>query len=693
MKIFLMQIRRWHNQVKTCASLFVAAVVLCTGCNQIDNVFKEDVSPIKYELFTSFATTRTVTNDAVEVNWASGDALSVSHVIAGGQGFVKDGKFTIADNNLAQGKFDGTLTAALEDETSYDWYALYPYSDSYVSPSGENHVIVGCLSGGTQVQEGNSSRTHLAGAHIPLYGKVLNFSSANKPQIAMNQLLSVVKVHVTNTKYKPLIVNTVSFTASEDIVGEYSVNFVSDTPVFTTTGGGISSTANLVVSEGEPIEKNGVGDYYIAIKPFIAPSGAHLTISVNGIEKEIIIGSNAVSFSAGKIKTINFAYDANPVITMSEEVLKLNDETVWEQTTAMECSTEALIKVTPGQRFLFRHGNYHLANKLTILGYEDSDKESDPIESIDLVLPKEIMTIPEGVYYIRLKSATSSSDLTPEMCVEDDFYIIDVSGNSTQGGNKLWDWNHSSSSLTQGMACSNGYCFQAFADGYVDIWNIESRTFVESVFFPVASDAGVDCMHLNNLCFGDKYDASDTFGMLWGNNESIGSSMVGVRVTLEGGHFVFTKIAEVQPPYMNNSLYIADDQYIDFQNKRMVQVVYKKNDAVTIPRAGFSDTVLSYYSFDNFNASVAYSLVGRFEFPIMWAMQGGRVVNNTFYLVSGVEGSANCINVFNMNTQKCTEVIDLSRDCFGINEEPQGLEFMDDNVYLSTVDGFYRINI
>lgn len=382
----------------------------------------------------------------------------------------------------------------------------------------------------------------------------------------------------------------------------------------------------------------------------------------------------------------------NNIITFDSEVIVLNEVTTWEQLSTTECVTKAFFSVTSGQRILFRHGNYHLANKLQILEYHDSNNNSPLSSYTELVLPKEVYVVPEGVAFIKLKSITGADTLTPAQCVEDNFHVIDVSGNNLQNATLLWEWNHSTSSIAQGMACANGYCFQAFADGYVDIWDLSTSTFVESLFFPVGSDAGVDCMHLNNLCFGDKYESTDSFGILWGNNESIGSSMVGVRVTYNDGHFSFEKIAEIAPPAVNDSMFIADDQYIDFHNKRLVQVVYKKNDNVVSPRASFSDTQISYYSFDSLTPSVHYSLISQFDFPIMWAMQGGRLINGLFYLVSGVENSENCINIFNLNNSKCIKVIDLKRDAFGIDEEPQGFEIIGSEKYVSTVNGLYRVN-
>ena len=674
--------------------VIICCILALSGCENLNNVIEPEVEEgVPFELYVTPTPqqTRTSTTDAIDISWVAGDKLSVFNAISESDEWQVGGAFSIDEAGLSSNKFIGTLPTPLEEDTNYDWIVVYPYNSNFTSPLSCDNLLLGNEVGEKQVQLGNNSKTHLAGSHIPLYGKAAGVSSDTKLGISLDQALSVIRVHVTNAKSKPLTVSDVEFTATEDIVGLFSVDFTGEDPVYTSNEA--TPTASLTVEGGELLEKNESADFYIAIKPFSAVPGTELNVMINGETKKITIGSKAVNFEAGKIKTINFNYDANPVITFSSEVIEINEETVWEQESETTCTTEALINVSIGQRLLFRHGNYHLANKLTILGYEDKEKDSEPILSEDLVLPKEIWVVPDNVNYIRLKSVTSGASLTTADCTDDNFHVIDVSGNSAQNGSKLWDWNHATSSLTQGMACANGYCFQAFADGYVDIWDIESKTFVESVFFPVASDAGVDCMHLNNLCFGEKYEDGDAFGILWGNNESIGSSMVGVRISIEEGHFVFSKIAEVQPPYSDSNHYIADDQYIDFQNKRMVQVVYKKNDDVIIPRAGFSDTVISYYTFDNLTPNVNYTLEGQYEFPIMWAMQGGRVVNDVFYLVSGVEGSANCINVFNMNTHKCTGAIDLSRDNFGISEEPQGLEFTADKVYLSTIKGFYELSI
>ena len=668
-------------------------ILTISGCEKYDNVLEpEREDGVPFELYVTPQTTRTSTTDGLYISWIAGDKLSVFNAISeSAEWRVGGGAFSIDETELSNNKFIGTLPSPLEVDTNYDWLVVYPYNSNFITPLFCNDLLLGNKVGEKQVQRGNNSKTHLAGAHIPLYGKAHCVPSADKLKIALDQTLAVIRVHVTNTKSKPLTVRNVEFTATEDIIGIFNADFSSEIPVYTPSEAG--ATASLMVDDGEALEKNASADFYLAIKPFSALPETVLNVKVNEETKTIAIGNKAVNFEAGKIKTINFNYDAIPVVTFSSEVIEINEETIWEQESEISCTTEALIKVTTGQRLLFRHGNYHLANKLTILGYEDKVKNSEPILSEDLVLPREIWAVPDNVNYIRLKSVTSGATLTATDCTDDNFHVIDVSGNTSQSGSKLWDWNHATSSLTQGMACSNGYCFQAFADGYVDIWDIESKTFIESVFFPVASDAGVDCMHLNNLCFGDKYESGDTFGILWGNNESIGSSMVGVRVTKEDGHFVFTKVAETHPPYSDENLFVADDQYMDFQNKRMVQVVYKKNDAVTIPRAGFSDTVISYYGFDMLTPEVDYTSISQFEFPIMWAMQGGRLFNDMFYLVSGVEGSANCINIFNMTTRKCVEVVDLSRDCFGISEEPQGLEFYQGKTYLSTVNGFYEIKI
>ena len=71
----------------------------------------------------------------------------------------------------------------------------------------------------------------------------------------------------------------------------------------------VSAVAKLNVLDADPIPAGGSAKFYMAVKPFTAASGQKLTIMINDCEKEKILAKD-ITFSAGKIKTINCSYTA-----------------------------------------------------------------------------------------------------------------------------------------------------------------------------------------------------------------------------------------------------------------------------------------------------------------------------------------------------------------------------------------------
>jgi len=296
------------------------------GCTK-ENVHEEtpadvDGSAVAFTLFAGTSETRTAMNEGLNgVVWSADDQINVCHVISGDTtAFVNDtpynstsktgAPFVISD--VSSNKFLGTLAQALTPGSSYDWYAYYPYS-SYIETPGyqsKGYLYFGSKSNASQTQTGNNSKAHLCGKDMPLYGVAKAVPADQTPSIVMNQLSSVVAVKVTNNTDSPLTVNSVSFTGTENIVGVFYPDIVGEKPVFF-DGKYVANTANLSVEDATAIPVGGTAVYYIAIKPFDAKSGKSLYVSVNGYEKEIKL-TKQVSFSSGKIKNINFAYDLKP---------------------------------------------------------------------------------------------------------------------------------------------------------------------------------------------------------------------------------------------------------------------------------------------------------------------------------------------------------------------------------------------
>lgn len=264
---------------------------------------------IPFEISADISTK--TTNDGLATKWATGDAINLFHAEAGTAGYVSDKDFTL--DATREGVFTGNLSSPLDPSKSYDWYAIYPYNKNVTTPAATNkgYIFLGqtATKGFRTIQEGNDSKSHLCGTALPLYGVAKGVASDVKPAVAMNNLASVVAVKVKNTTTEPLVVNSVSFTSTEDIVGGYFVNFTGENVVYTGSGTEfVSSTASLTVNNGDAIPANSEATFYIPIKPHTVAAGKTLKISVNGYEKPLTLPKD-VTFTAGKIKTLAFNFD------------------------------------------------------------------------------------------------------------------------------------------------------------------------------------------------------------------------------------------------------------------------------------------------------------------------------------------------------------------------------------------------
>ncbi len=263
---------------------------------------------IPFEISADISTK--TTNDGLATKWAKGDAINLFHAEAGTAWYVSDNDFILDANR--DGVFTGSLAGGgLNPSKSYDWYAFYPYSEYNKTPAGVSKDTFGYTHIGdkSQTQEGNDSKAHLCGDALPLYGVAKGLASDVKPEIAMNNLASVVAVKVKNTTTEPLVVKSVSFTSTEDIVGTYYIDFTGENVVYTGRGKDyVSATASLTVNNGEAIAPNSEATFYIPIKPHSVKTGSILKISVNGYEKPLTLPKD-VTFTAGKIKTLAFNYN------------------------------------------------------------------------------------------------------------------------------------------------------------------------------------------------------------------------------------------------------------------------------------------------------------------------------------------------------------------------------------------------
>lgn len=292
--------------------LMLAATFTLTNCaKEMDSITPENEG-VAFEIVASTPQVKTV-NQGMKTTWVANDAINLFHAVTDETSYVNDNSFKITADNLAAGKFTGTLTGSLDPQEEYDWYAFYPYSSYIKTPASTSsgYMPVGSKSNEKQKQTGNSNMAHIAGDNYPVAGRATAVPANSTPEIEMSHVSSLLEVKVTNKNEEALTVSSVSFAAPAgvDIVGTYYINFADEVPTFTRSGSNyVSNIAQLEVAGGTALAKEEYATFYLAIKPFTAAANSTLTLSVNGCTKTINV-TDPVEFKAGKIKTLNFGYD------------------------------------------------------------------------------------------------------------------------------------------------------------------------------------------------------------------------------------------------------------------------------------------------------------------------------------------------------------------------------------------------
>lgn len=286
-------------------SIIAAAALALFSCTEVtvevDTVKSSEGVP--FEILANPVITKTV-NDGMTTTWKATDGINLFHAEATTTDYSSNDQFTIAAEDLTTGTFRGTLAEALDEEKSYDWYALFPYNEGITTPANTTYAV--SFSGNNRTQQGYNSTAHLT--DLPLLGKANSVAATTMPSITMNNLAAVIKVVVTNNSGEGLTVTGVSITAPVKIVGGFIVDFHDPANLSYTDGAYSYNTANLKINSGTVIANGGNAIFYIPVKPFSLGIGDDFTIKVNTYEKTVSMGS-AFSFPAGKVTTLNFNYD------------------------------------------------------------------------------------------------------------------------------------------------------------------------------------------------------------------------------------------------------------------------------------------------------------------------------------------------------------------------------------------------
>ena len=347
--------KKMKKMKKFLLSLGLVAMVLnLTNCAQYEDVNTSVKVKGNFELYASISRTA---NDGINTVWSAKDEINVFHAEAGTTDYLNDTPY-LADaeqqqnpfvcNDAAAGYFLGTLHGGELDATAaYDWYAFYPYSSYITTPAndGAGYRNVGCASNAVQTQKGNNSMAHIGGTNYPMAGYAKNVAADAKPNLVFNHLSSLVEFEVVNKLSEAITVTEIAFTAEEDIVGSFYINFANPAELKFAGSGAtyVSNTATLVISGGQAIAAGQSAKFYAAIKPFTAKSGSDLTIKVSansatgtGAHEQDLTLKSDVVFSAGKIKNVKVNYTTvieKPVVGEGEVTATLSFASTAQRTT------------------------------------------------------------------------------------------------------------------------------------------------------------------------------------------------------------------------------------------------------------------------------------------------------------------------------------------------------------------------
>lgn len=300
----------------------IAMALNLTNCAKNDEVNTSVEVNGDFEICASITRTQ---NDGLNTVWSEGDMINLFHAVTDTDEFVNDTPYKDGASypfkcvDAVKGSFMGSVEGELDSQEEYDWYALYPYSSYVVTPAndGNGYTPVGCKSNQVQYQGANNSMDHIAGDNYPMVGYAVAVPASDTPHLVFTNVSSLVEFEVVNKLAEPITVSSIQFTATEDIVGTYYINFA-DSENITFTGSGdsyVSNSATLMVTGNEAIAAGASAKFYMAVKPFTAPVGGELAIKVSastqdgsGVHEATITLAKATSFVGGKIKNVKVNY-------------------------------------------------------------------------------------------------------------------------------------------------------------------------------------------------------------------------------------------------------------------------------------------------------------------------------------------------------------------------------------------------
>lgn len=258
-----------------------------------------------FSIVASVVQTKSGLSETGELVWNDGDLVNVFHNVAGEADLVSDGVVYYDSKDEQENVFKGLLGKKLKESFVYDWYVFYPYTADLSIVDNAAPITIGSPAAGSQTQNGYDNPSHISGKYMPMYGTATGVDADETPVTELSHLASVIKINLANCMTSPTKITEVKITASEEIVGSFVYDFVKGT--LTPVEGMASKTAVLTVDKATELVEGDKVTFYFIVKPFVAKAADGLKITVDGLEKTMVLNED-LAFAAGTVTAIDYTY-------------------------------------------------------------------------------------------------------------------------------------------------------------------------------------------------------------------------------------------------------------------------------------------------------------------------------------------------------------------------------------------------
>ena len=317
--------------------LSLCLIALYTGCSSSEDAEPKDemgfITPTLEPNFESLKSSRLQVDIASgKVYWTGNDQLLVFVHESGQQPQTAAQwkacryKFVTNSTDCTLNKFAQEANASnplqLDSSKSYDWYVMYPYTETVLSPTGDGSFSI--VEPTMNMQEPTA---HIA-ANDVMANVLKNQKAAQKVALTLNHHATLMLFNVHNLTTESFIPKSVDFETvaanSANLAGEYTVDFEKG---LTPKAG--KSSFHLELSNAPTVAAGSNFTVYTIMAPFSLNANDQFNVRVitdksNTVQSSTMKGQ--ITFQAGTKSSANVKVTKEPILNQSIEGWEIQGE-------------------------------------------------------------------------------------------------------------------------------------------------------------------------------------------------------------------------------------------------------------------------------------------------------------------------------------------------------------------------------